>query len=524
MSSRCLRAASAPVLIAALLALAACQAAPPVVPTAFPAGGFTVATAPRGTGRLAVTPLYRAGVARQLLAAVTPKTLASISHMEIKIYSLAGAVETLEGTADVQAADLLNTITFGNLENGVTYRIRAFAYETGDTSQKISLDASSFVDLVVGTDDAPVLGNLVVQLQDVTFSGESTATGVAITPGGLSYPTAVGIVVNLPTGVTTLAGASLGFVEGTGGVAAFEGPTDVALGPDGNLYVADTLNHSIRRVTPGGVVTTFAGNGTPGAANGLGAVARFNAPEGIAVDAAGWVYVGDTGNHKVRKISPAGNVEDFIGTGSPDLINGTGGSVALDSPRGIAVDPANGDVYVADTGNHCIRRAAAASATVTFAGNGAPGTADATGTAATFTDPTDVALATNGDLYVTDRANHTIRKLTPSAVVTTYAGTTGFTGTTNATGGAARFNLPTGIATDPATGDLIVSDFGSNRIRRIATGAVVTTVAGSTGGFTDAADLSNAKFDGPSGLAADEDGVVFVADRYNHRVRRVVNP
>lgn len=505
----------APFLILALLGPAGCQGAP--------APGSPGALVPAGTGRVALSPVYRAGLARALFAVVTPYTVASINHMVIKIFTWDGSTEALQGTLDIQAADLLNTITFGNLKNNTTYRIRAYAYKTAGTGDPISVDASSFLDVAVGADDRPVLGNLVVQLADIGFSGEATATGITVTPGTITYPTAVGVVLHLPSGVTTLAGsASLGFVDGTGGGAALENPADVATGPDNHLYVADRANHAIRRISPGGVVATLAGNGTLGSADGTGAGARFNAPEGIAVDSAGNVYVADTQNNLIRKITSGGLVSTLAGSGAAAFADGTGNLASFSGPSGLAIDSATGMLYVADAGNRRIRKVTAGGVVTTFAGSGASGALNATGTAATFREPRGLALLPGGDLVVADRLSHLVRRITPGAVVTTLAGD-GTAGSGDATGLAASFNLPTGLAIVPASGAVVVTDQGSHRVRQIDTGAVVTTVAGSSAGFTDTATFSNVKFNLPAGLAVLA-GDLYVADLNNHRIRRVVSP
>ena len=503
-----------PLLLAAQTGLSACQAAPQAAGPA--------AWAPAGTGRVALHPSYRAGAARALLALVAPRTLASIHHMVIEIFTWDGTTEALQGTLDVQAPDLLNTITFGNLKNDTTYRIRAYAYETAGLGDLISVNASSYVDVAVGADDRPVVGNLVVQLADVAFSGQATAAGISVTPGALTYPDAVGVAFTLPSGVTTLAGgASVGFINQTGGAAAFEQPTDIALGPDDVFYVADAANHAIRMVTPGGVVTTLAGDNTAGTADG--AAGRFNGPTGIAVAASGDVYVADTLNHLIRKVTPAGVVSTLAGSGVAAFANGSGAGASFSGPTGLAIDPATGDLYVADAGNQRIRKVTPGGVVSTFAGSGAAGVLNATGLAATFDDPRDLAFTLAGDLLVADRGNHLIRRITPGAVVTTLAGD-GLAGTIDNLAGSARFDSPSGIAVDPGTNEAYVSDQGSHKLRRIALAdAQVTTLAGSTAGFADAAAHASVKFDLPAGLALRQ-GLIYLADVNNHRIRRVVAP
>ncbi len=213
--------------------------------------------------------------------------------------------------------------------------------------------------------------------------------------------------------VTTLAGTagSSGSADGTGAAARFTNPTGVAVDAAGTLYVADQSNNTIRRITQAGVVTTLAGlAGSPGSANGTGAAARFNAPSGVAVDAAGTLYVADQGNHTIRRISAAGVVTTLAGSaGSPGSANGTGAAARFYAPYNVAVDAA-GTLYVAEFNNNTVRRVTAAGVTTTLAGTaGSPGSADGTGAAARFNAPTGVAVDAAGAVYVADYSSHTIR-------------------------------------------------------------------------------------------------------------------
>ncbi len=183
-----------PLLTFTLLALAGCNAAPRGL-------AVSVAQAPvnaKASGVVRVTPSFKDGGVRKLLADVVPHTQASINHLVIALRTVtAGPTETLVAQTDLVAADLLDPVTFTNLKNDTTYRVRAFAYKTADTSQKISVDATSFVDIVVGTDDAPALANLVVTLTDVTFAGSTTSDGLTITPGNLAHSGNETVSVNL---------------------------------------------------------------------------------------------------------------------------------------------------------------------------------------------------------------------------------------------------------------------------------------------------------------------------------------
>lgn len=221
-------------------------------------------------------------------------------------------------------------------------------------------------------------------------------------------------LINTVGSVVTIAGTggAQGSVDGTGAAARFAFPSAITIDSAGVLYVADTLNHTIRKIAVGGVVTTLAGlAGTSGAVDDTGALARFNLPSGIAVDAAFNVYVGDTMNHTIRKITPAGVVTTLAGLapvlGSTDGLTST---ARFNQPRGLALDSSN-NVYVADTGNHTIRKISPAGNVVTIAGvAGSAGSADGTATSARFSSPYGVALDSTGTIYVADTQNHTIRR------------------------------------------------------------------------------------------------------------------
>jgi len=218
---------------------------------------------------------------------------------------------------------------------------------------------------------------------------------------------------------TTLAGmaGSSGSANGTGSAARFNTPYGVAVDSAGNVYVADNGNHTIRKVSAAGVVTTLAGlAGSGGSADGTGSAARFSLPNGVAVDSAGNVYVADFNNHTIRKVTPAGVVTTLAGrAGSFGSADGTGGAARFIFPTDVAVDSA-GNVYVADTGNYAIRKVTAAGVVTTLAGNaGVSGSADGAGSVARFYRPSDVVVDNAGNLYVADSGNNTIRKGVPYA-------------------------------------------------------------------------------------------------------------
>ena len=331
-----------------------------------------------------------------------------------------------------------------------------------------------------------------------------------------------------PTGeVSTLAGGSeSGNVDGRGSAAQFDKPTGITIDAAGNLYVADSWNDSIRKVTLKGKVSTFV-SGTKttdafGYADGQGSAARFNSPVGITIDAAGNLYVADSDNERIRKITPQGEVSTLAGSGESNIVDGQGSAAQFSYPCGIAMDAA-GNLYVADTRNHRIRRITPTGDVSTFAGGGRTGLkgggfVDGQGSAARFNWPDDVAVDAAGNLYVADRDNNCIRKVTPTGEVSTFAGS-GEQGDADGRGRAAQFDDPRSIVMD-AAGNLYVADAGNDRIRKISPKGEVSTFVGSTEGCVDGQG-SAAKFCIPSGIAIDAAGNLYVADSWNHRIRKV---
>jgi sugar lactone lactonase YvrE len=320
---------------------------------------------------------------------------------------------------------------------------------------------------------------------------------------------------------TTFAG-SISFngpTNGIGPAASFYLPTGLVVDATGNVYVADAGNNMIRKISPLGLVSTLAGSPIKGSQDGTGTAAGFQYPAAVAVDIAGNVYVADQGNNLIRKVTSAGVVTTLAGSGEVGHANGVGAAASFYDVIGVAVD-ASGNVYVSDQGNDLIRKITPDGTVTTFAGSGTSGSADGTGTAASFNTPAGITIDASGNLYVADEFNQKIRKITPAGVVTTVAGT-GATGDANGPVAASTFNYPAGVAID-ANGIIYVADHSNNIIRAISSTGNVTTFAG-TGTFGSQNGVFTAcTFGSPTGVAVDPTtGNVFVADNANNLIRKL---
>ncbi|MCY1234924.1 Serine/threonine-protein kinase PknD [compost metagenome] len=330
----------------------------------------------------------------------------------------------------------------------------------------------------------------------------------------------VGVACLASGHTSTWAGSGVhGNADGTGPSAQFYGPVRAAVDHAGNVYVADHYNHSIRKITPMGLVSTLAGSGAPGRADGLGSAASFDHPAGIAVDGDGNVYVADTKNNSIRKITPAGVVSTLAGAGTAGYADGPGLAALFDYPTGLALDGSR-NLYVTDTFNHRIRKITPAGVVTTLAGSGTAGRADGPGSAASFHGPLGLAFDGSGNLYVVDRDSHSIRKITSAGVVSTLAGSE-TPGATNGTGSAASFHFPFDITAD-SDGNAYIADPRNNMIRKMTPAGVVTTLAGSTtSGRADGIGAA-ASFAEPAGITIDGNGILYVADHGNNLIRKLV--
>lgn len=418
-----------------------------------------------------------------------------------------GVVSTLAGTTQGYQ-DGTGTIAKFNNPTSVANDSSGNVYVADKTNQKIrKITPSGYVTTFVGT------------------SGLFSApTGIAIDANNNVYVADSSITKSLiskitPNGVvTTLAGNGNvnSPVDGQSTSASFRSPEGITVDKNGNVYVADTDNSLIRKITPSGYVTTVANNLTQPWDNTDGALAKFYKPAGVVTDATGNVYISDTGTHRIRKLTTNGLISSFAGYTVRGNDDGIGVVTRFSEPTGLAIDK-NGNIYVADKANHKIRKITPSGTVSTFAGT-TQGYADGNVTTSQFYWPKDVAIDASGNVYVADSNNNRIRKITPTGIVTTFAG--GIQGYND--GANPKFSNPSGVATDK-NGNVYVADSGNNKIRKITPSGVVTTLAGSANyvsGYIDGIGTA-ARFDGPSGIETDADGNIFVADMYNNKIRKI---
>jgi hypothetical protein len=434
-------------------------------------------------------------------------------------------------------------------------------FEYGLTSSYGSVQA-----VTLGTPDATIAQQVSASISgltpNTTYHYRLTATnahGTSSTPDRMLRTTDYSFQINHLAGTT----GGMGITDGLGSAARFILPGGIASAPGGHYYVADSLAHTIRKVTSAGLVTTFAGSaGVAGSADGVGPSARFSGPFGVAVDAGGNVYV--TGNSTIRKITSVAVVTTLAGTaGMIGSADGTGSAARFSNPQGIAVDAA-GNVYVSD--NQTIRKITATGIVTTLAGlAGISGSADGPGSSARFNSPEGLAIAADGHLLVADRSNHTIRRVnTTTGVVSTLAGLAGMSGTTDGTISQARFSSPSKLAVGadgtiyipsypgirkitalgvvstlsimgddfPLVGHLTVGTSGQLVFTKSALGPGSVYVRDSAGMVSVLAGLppepgssdgpaETARFNRPVGAGRDGEGNFYVADFANHTIRKI---
>jgi sugar lactone lactonase YvrE len=386
------------------------------------------------------------------------------------------------------------------------------------TNQTPTLTDSKTTDAILnyGITTSSYVSNLSSLVPNTTYYVRAYATNSSGTGYGavIKFTTSSNLLA-INTTVSTLAGSGApGYAEGSGTSAIFNNPQGILVDAGGNVYVSDTYNNNIRKITPQGTTSLIAGNGVIGLINGSAASAQFYAPQGLAFDANNNLYVADAGNNVIRKITQNGNVSTFAGNGLAGFHDGSGPLYSyFKNPSAIAFD-AKGSMYIADRSNNVIRKVTAAGldSTIAGSGNGSPGYADSTGTSAAFRQPNALVIDANGNLYVADQGNSAIRKVTPAGVVTTVAG--------GPTQSSILIN-PTGLAIDK-TGNLFIAD-ESGRVLEYTTNNVLYVLAGSS---TNAGNVNGAgtiaTFNQPINIAVDANGNIYIADKGNNCIRKLV--
>jgi sugar lactone lactonase YvrE len=456
------------------------------------------------------------------LDSATNLYVADYGNQLIRKITPARAVTTLAGSAGVAGSANGSAAQFNEPEAlTVDHSGNVYVADTGNAAIRLITSGGSVSTLAglpgaVGSTDGTGTNALFYQPSGIVISGTNLYVA--------DYFNNTIRQVSTGGAVVTIAGlaGTTGSADGVDSAARFWGPQGLAVNSAGTVYIADSANGAIRIMTPAGVVTTLAGSPSDGSVNGAASAARFYSPQNLAVDGNENIYVADTQNNVIRIISPSGVVGVFAGTpGVSGSADGTRSNALFSAPQGIAVD-GNGNVYVADTGNSTIREITPSGVSSTLAGSaGNPGSADGTNTTAQFYQPQGVAVDSSGNVYVADTWNHTIRKITSGGVSSTLAGQAGVFGSFDGANGAARFNNPSAIAVD-ASGNLYVSDFNNDTIREVSPGGVVSTIAGWAGmwGSSDGAG-TNASFFEPAGISVSAAGNLYVVDSGNNTLREL---
>jgi streptogramin lyase len=410
---------------------------------------------------------------------------------EARLYSPRAVA--VDGEGNVYAAEEVNSTIRKITPEGV---VSTFAGMTGQdgTADGVGEEARFYLPRGLAVDGD---GNVLVadqghgRIRRITPEGMvTTLPGAFTAPEGLAVDAEGNIFIGdwrahriyklTSEGVTVVAGRGIGYRDGPADMASFYDPTGVALDGEGNVYVADTLNHAIRKVGLDGMVTTVAGlGGMRGGRDGAAADARFQFPRGVVVDPEGILFIADTSNYAIRKISTEGEVSTLSG-GEGGAEDGAGHEARFFLPGHIDVGD-DGTLHVVDAGNHAVRRITPEGEVSTLAGELAwPGNADGAGVEARFQAPKGIAVDGSGNVYVADTGNYTIRKVAPTGEVTTFAGLAGASEIVDGTGSEARFQRPAAVAVD-AQGNLFVAEETRHVIRRITPEGVVTTFAGKAG-------------------------------------------
>jgi sugar lactone lactonase YvrE len=450
-------------------------------------------------------------------------TVLLISFATILLGTGCKKTTTVATPPSLTTADVMLDVTSTSAQSGGTVTsVGASAV----TAIGVCYSSSNQLPTLANTKTSETIGNsysFVSNLSGLTPSTTYYVRAYATNAFGTAYGSVVkfttSATLSAVTGsVTTFAGNTTGgYADGTGTGAQFNNPIGIAVDAQGNIYVSDSFNNRIRMITPGGVVTTLAGNGVAGYADGDAASAQFYGPQGLAVDAQGNVFVADYGNNVIRKITAAGVVSTVAGNTTAGYVDGAATTVAeFNSPAGVAVDK-QGNLYVADHNNNMIRKVTSAGVVSTIAGTKTAGYVNGTvntttGAYASFNGPNGIIVDAAGNIFVADLGNSAIREITPAAVVTTIAG---------GPGQSALLGYPAGLALD-TQGNFFITD-ESGRIVELTAAKVLYNLAGTSNvnGFADGSGIS-AQFNAPQGIGVDASGNIYVADFNNNRIRKVV--
>lgn len=392
-------------------------------------------------------------------------------------------------------------------EAGICYSSTSKKPTTSDTTITTSSSSTVTLPLTYACDMTGLKPSTTYYVRAYATNSGGTVYGSVITF------TTIASLSDIATTVSTLAGnGSAGYAEGSGSGALFNYPLGIATDASGKIYIADSYNNRIRTLTAAGISATLAGSGALGYTDGDALTAEFYGPSGVAVDASGNTYIADFGNNVIRKITAAGVVSTFAGSGTAGFTNSKTASLSkFNNPSGVAVD-ASGNVYVADHGNNAIRKITPEGVVTTLAGVKTAGYVNATGTSAYFNNPMGIAVDAAGVVYVADMGNSAIRKITAAGVVTTIAG---------GPKQPALLNLPVALTLDK-DGNIYIAD-ESGRILEYTSANILYTLAGTSGstGLVNGSGTT-ARFNNPQGIAIDADNNIYISDQDNSCIRKLV--
>ncbi|SNT43234.1 Sugar lactone lactonase YvrE [Granulicella rosea] len=467
----------------------------------------------------------------------TPTTTSSLYSAPVTVRTS----ETLKAIA-VQTSLLNNSsvaianyvISLPQVASTPTFSPAPGNYAAGQT---VTLTSSSGGPIYYTTDGSTPTTSSTLYTGAITVAASETINAFAAPTGYVASSVASGgYYINQGIGIiTTIAGTGTSGYNGDGIAATsaqLYSPYAVAVDNSGNVYIDDWNNYRIRKVTPAGVISTFAGTGVSGFSGdgGAASAAQIGAALGVAVDSSGNVYIADSTNNRVRKVTPAGIISTIAGNGTRGF-TGDGGaatSAELAYPQALAFD-SNGNLYIADAGTYRVRKIDTSGIISTIAGNGTTGFSGdgAIGTSASLANVGGIAADASGNVYIADIGNNRIRKVNAAGIISTFAGTgtKSFSGD-GAAAASATLNLPNGIFADTA-GNLYIVDSGNERIRKVTTGGIISTVAGNGGsGYSgDGVNATTASLYfstlNPTGMWVDKTGNLYLADTYNQRVRKV---